>query len=74
MRPEQIAEMWTEIARVGKPGSRIVFRTAATTSPVETALPPALKAKFDYKEALSRPSCAKTAPPSTAASISTRHC
>ena len=54
MRPEQIAEMWTEIARVGKPGSRIVFRTAATTSPVETALPPALKAKFDYKEALSK--------------------
>jgi S-adenosylmethionine-diacylglycerol 3-amino-3-carboxypropyl transferase len=54
MRPEQIAEMWTEIARVGKPGSRIVFRTAATTSPVETALPPALKAKFDYKQALSK--------------------
>jgi len=54
MRPEQIAEMWTEIARVGKPGSRIVFRTAATSSPVETALPPALKAKFDYKQALSK--------------------
>ncbi len=54
MKPEQIAEMWTEIARVGKPGSRIVFRTAATTSPVETALPPTLKEKFDYKEALSK--------------------
>ncbi len=54
MRPEQIAEMWTEIARVGKPGTRIVFRTAATSSPVETALPPSLKAKFDYKEALSK--------------------
>jgi len=54
MRPEQIAEMWTEIARVGKPGTRIVFRTAAAASPVETALPPTLKAKFDYKEALSK--------------------
>jgi S-adenosylmethionine-diacylglycerol 3-amino-3-carboxypropyl transferase len=54
MRPEQIAEMWAEIARVGKPGTRIVFRTAATTSPVETALPPALKTRFDYKEALSK--------------------
>jgi S-adenosylmethionine-diacylglycerol 3-amino-3-carboxypropyl transferase len=54
MKPEQIAEMWTEIARVGKPGSRIVFRTAATTSPVETALPPSIKSKFDYKETLSR--------------------
>ena len=54
MRPEQIADMWKEIARVGRPGSRIIFRTAATTSPVETALPPTLKAKFDYKEALSK--------------------
>ena len=54
MKPEQVAEMWTEIARVGKPGSRIVFRTAATTSPVETALPPTLRARFDYKETLSR--------------------
>jgi S-adenosylmethionine-diacylglycerol 3-amino-3-carboxypropyl transferase len=54
MKPEQIAEMWTEIARVGKPGSRIVFRTAATTSPVETALPPSLRDRFDYKETLSR--------------------
>ena len=54
MKPEQIAEMWTEIARVGKPGSRIVFRTAAASSPVETALPPSIKEKFDYKETLSR--------------------
>jgi S-adenosylmethionine-diacylglycerol 3-amino-3-carboxypropyl transferase len=54
MRPDQIAEMWTEIARVGRPGTRIVFRTAAATSPVESALPPSLKAKFDYKETLSR--------------------
>jgi S-adenosylmethionine-diacylglycerol 3-amino-3-carboxypropyl transferase len=54
MKPEQIAEMWTEIARVGKPGSRIVFRTAATDSPVETALPPTLRKRFDYKETLSR--------------------
>ena len=29
-------------------------RTAAANSPVETALPPTLKAKFDYKEALSK--------------------
>jgi S-adenosylmethionine-diacylglycerol 3-amino-3-carboxypropyl transferase len=54
MRPDQIAEMWTEIARVGRPGTRIVFRTAAAASPVETALPPSLKAKFDYKEPLSK--------------------
>jgi len=54
MKPEQIAEMWTELTRVGRPGSRIVFRTAATDSPVETALPPSLRKRFDYKETLSR--------------------
>jgi S-adenosylmethionine-diacylglycerol 3-amino-3-carboxypropyl transferase len=54
MKPEQIVELWREIARVGRPGSRIVFRTAATDSPVETALPPELRSRFDYKQALSR--------------------
>ncbi len=54
MKPEQIADMWTEITRVGRPGSRIVFRTAAMDSPVEKALPPALAKRFDYKQTLSR--------------------
>lgn len=54
MKPGQIAELWAEVARVGKPGSRIVFRTAAAASPVETALPPRLRARFTYEEAQSR--------------------
>lgn len=54
MRPEQIASLWAEIARVGGPGARIIFRTAARRSLVEEALPSALRARFDYEEALSQ--------------------
>ncbi len=53
MKPPQIAAQWEEIARVGEPGSRIVFRTGASQSPVETALPPELKRRFRYKKELS---------------------
>ncbi len=54
MRPDQIASLWTEIARVGPAGSRIIFRTAGRRSPIEGALPPALLARFEYEEALSQ--------------------
>ena len=33
---------------MGAPGSRIIFRTAGTSSPVETALPEALRQRFVY--------------------------
>jgi S-adenosylmethionine-diacylglycerol 3-amino-3-carboxypropyl transferase len=49
-----IARLWREIARVGESGSRIVFRTAGERSPVESALPPALRRRFVYEEALAR--------------------
>ncbi len=54
MKPSVIQALWTEIARVGKPGSRIIFRTAASVSPIETALSRELRAKFDYLEATSK--------------------
>ena len=54
MRPAQIQSLWAEIARVGGPGARIIFRTAARRSPVEDALSPALRACFDYEESLSQ--------------------
>ena len=44
-----LTELWTEVARVGKPGTRIIFRTAAAESPLETALPSALRAQFIYE-------------------------
>jgi S-adenosylmethionine-diacylglycerol 3-amino-3-carboxypropyl transferase len=50
MPDEVITEMWQEIARVGRPGTRIIFRTASTDSPIETALPPDLRAKFVYEK------------------------
>ncbi len=54
MKPNMIEEMWTEIARVARPGTRIIFRTAASPSPVEGALPPELKKKFTYLEEQSK--------------------
>jgi S-adenosylmethionine-diacylglycerol 3-amino-3-carboxypropyl transferase len=54
MRPDQIATLWSEIARVGPPGSRVIFRTAARQSPVESALPADLLARFHYEQALSK--------------------
>lgn len=54
MKPHVIQKLWEEIARVGKPGSRIIFRTAASPSPIETALSPELRAKFDCLERASQ--------------------
>jgi S-adenosylmethionine-diacylglycerol 3-amino-3-carboxypropyl transferase len=54
MTPDQINALWRQIRRTGQPGSRIVFRTGASASPVESALAPDLKANFIYHEAASR--------------------
>jgi S-adenosylmethionine-diacylglycerol 3-amino-3-carboxypropyl transferase len=50
MPPPVIEELWSEIARVGGPQSRVIFRTAGEKSPVETALSPATRARFRYDE------------------------
>ncbi len=50
MKDEVITALWTEIARAGRLGSRIIFRTASTDSPIETALPPALLQRFVYEK------------------------
>jgi len=49
-----ITELWSEIARVGAPGTRVIFRTAGERSPIEAALPPDLRRQFVYQEELSR--------------------
>jgi S-adenosylmethionine-diacylglycerol 3-amino-3-carboxypropyl transferase len=54
MSRDVIGNLWTEIARVGEPGSRIIFRTAGERSPVEDALPPDLRNRFVYEEDLAR--------------------
>jgi S-adenosylmethionine-diacylglycerol 3-amino-3-carboxypropyl transferase len=50
MKPEQIAELWLQISRVGQTGTRIIFRSGAAGSPVETALPSTLKRRMKYEE------------------------
>jgi S-adenosylmethionine-diacylglycerol 3-amino-3-carboxypropyl transferase len=54
MPPQVIEELWREIARVGEPGSRIIFRTAGELSPIESALPAELHRRFIYDRATSR--------------------
>ena len=53
MPSSAIIALWQDIARVGAPGARIIFRTAGTASPVEEALPASLRARFRYHRALS---------------------
>lgn len=44
-----LTELWTEILRVAKPSTRIIFRTAAAASPLTTALPAELLGHFVYE-------------------------
>jgi S-adenosylmethionine-diacylglycerol 3-amino-3-carboxypropyl transferase len=53
MEPETITALWREIARVGEPGARIIFRTAGPDSVVEPALPDPLRDRFTYERARS---------------------
>ncbi|MFN9368348.1 MAG: DUF3419 family protein, partial [Planctomycetia bacterium] len=54
MPPHVIAELWGEIARVGGPNTRVIFRTAGEKSPIEAALPAPLMQRFRYAEERSR--------------------
>ena len=54
MPPQVIDELWGEIARVGGPGTRVIFRTAGEKSPIEGALTPEHMARFEYQPARSR--------------------
>jgi S-adenosylmethionine-diacylglycerol 3-amino-3-carboxypropyl transferase len=49
-----MTELWQEIARVGRPGTRIIFRTASPASPIESMLPSTLKSQFEYEQTLSQ--------------------
>lgn len=54
MKPHEIEALWRQIKRVGRPGTRIIFRTASSESPIEDALPPNLRQNFVYEEEVSR--------------------
>lgn len=53
MNASTMTELWQQIADKGEPGSRIIFRTAGSSSPIEKNLPDELRSKFQYHRELS---------------------
>jgi S-adenosylmethionine:diacylglycerol 3-amino-3-carboxypropyl transferase len=49
MDAETLTELWSAIVEKGEPGSRIIFRTAGSESPVESRLPKQLRDSFIYE-------------------------
>lgn len=54
MDTEAMIDLWSAISEKGAPSSRIIFRTAGASSPVETNLPDELRTRFVYKKELSQ--------------------
>ncbi len=53
MTPDDLNKLWIQIDRAGKPGARIIFRTAGAASPLESALQPGVMSRFKYKPLVS---------------------
>ncbi len=53
MSAAQLTRLWTQITRTARPGARVIFRTAGTTSPLPDALPPELLAAWERIESAS---------------------
>jgi S-adenosylmethionine-diacylglycerol 3-amino-3-carboxypropyl transferase len=53
MNAEAIEELWSLIAERGRPGSRIIFRTAGSASPVDACIPVSLRSRFTYERGYS---------------------
>ncbi len=54
MNSEAMTELWQAIAQKAESGSRIIFRTAGATSPIEKNLPTDLQSKFNYRQEFSQ--------------------
>ncbi|MGI9036442.1 MAG: DUF3419 family protein [Pyrinomonadaceae bacterium] len=54
MNAETMTDLWTAIYENSAPNSRIIFRTAGASSPIEKNLPQNLREKFYYAEDLSK--------------------
>lgn len=48
MTPAQMVALWTEIDRTARSGARVIFRTAGLDSPLEAALPAAIRSRWSY--------------------------
>lgn len=54
MNAETMTDLWQTISEKSESGSRIIFRTAGNSSPLEKNLPKDLIDKFEYKEDFSK--------------------
>ncbi len=53
MNADVMTDLWSAIAEKGERGSRIIFRTASSASPIEVNLTTELRAKFHYEKEIS---------------------
>ena len=54
MGPRSLTRLWGLVAERGGAGSRIIFRTAGSRSPVESVLPGSILSRFEYHRDLSQ--------------------
>lgn len=54
MNSATLTDLWQQITEKGEPGSRIIFRTAGSSSPLDKSLPKDLLSKFSYEGELSK--------------------
>jgi S-adenosylmethionine-diacylglycerol 3-amino-3-carboxypropyl transferase len=54
MTDRQLSELWAEITRTARPGARVIYRTAATPSPLPGRVPDGILDKWDYRADESR--------------------
>ena len=54
MTPEQLTELWGEILRTARPGTRVIFRTAGEDSILPGRIPNEMLDRFQYHEAESK--------------------
>jgi S-adenosylmethionine-diacylglycerol 3-amino-3-carboxypropyl transferase len=59
MNAATMTELWQQIAEKAERGSRIIFRTAGSTSPIERILPAELRSRFHYHSERSKELAAK---------------
>jgi S-adenosylmethionine-diacylglycerol 3-amino-3-carboxypropyl transferase len=54
MSDEQLTELWSQITRTARPGSRVLFRTAAEPSLLPGRVPDDILSRWEYREAESQ--------------------
>lgn len=59
MTDEQLTQLWTEITRTSKPGSRVIFRTAGEDTILPGRVPDEILLRYSYDEAACREFTAK---------------